>query len=157
MYLVHRFPYPPDKGDRIRSFNLLKFLSRRAAVHVACLADEEVDPAAETALRGYCERLATVRLGKWGRWMHSCSSLLRGRTATEGAFRSPEFQEIISSWGRETCFHACVASASSMVPYLKLPELRDKPAVVDLVDVDSEKWLDYAAASRGPKAWLYKT
>jgi sugar transferase (PEP-CTERM/EpsH1 system associated) len=43
-----------------------------------------------------------------------------------------------------------------MVPYLRLPELRDVPAVVDLVDVDSQKWLDYAAASSGPRAWLYR-
>jgi sugar transferase (PEP-CTERM/EpsH1 system associated) len=43
-----------------------------------------------------------------------------------------------------------------MAPYLRLPELRDLPAVVDLVDVDSQKWLDYAAAG-GPRAWLYRT
>jgi sugar transferase (PEP-CTERM/EpsH1 system associated) len=42
-----------------------------------------------------------------------------------------------------------------MVPYLRLPELRRLPAVVDLVDVDSQKWLDYARASRGPRAWLH--
>jgi sugar transferase (PEP-CTERM/EpsH1 system associated) len=44
-----------------------------------------------------------------------------------------------------------------MVPYLRLPELRDIPAVVDLMDVDSQKWLDYADASRGAKARLYRT
>jgi sugar transferase (PEP-CTERM/EpsH1 system associated) len=43
-----------------------------------------------------------------------------------------------------------------MVPYLRLPELRDVPAVIDLVDVDSQKWLDYAAASRGPRRLLYR-
>jgi sugar transferase (PEP-CTERM/EpsH1 system associated) len=43
-----------------------------------------------------------------------------------------------------------------MVPYLRMEELRGVPAVVDLVDVDSQKWLDYAAASRGPSAWLYR-
>ena len=54
-------------------------------------------------------------------------------------------------------FDAVLASASSMVPYLQREGLRDVPAVVDLVDVDSQKWLDYAAASRGPAAWLYRT
>jgi polysaccharide biosynthesis protein PslH len=48
-----------------------------------------------------------------------------------------------------------VISASSLVPYLLLPELRQVPALVDLVDVDSEKWLQYASASRAPLSWLY--
>jgi sugar transferase (PEP-CTERM/EpsH1 system associated) len=44
-----------------------------------------------------------------------------------------------------------------MVPYLRGPALRGTPALIDLVDVDSQKWLDYAATSRGPWAWLYRT
>ena len=54
LYLAHRVPYPPDKGDRIRTFHLLRSLSRRAAVHLACLADEDPDEASVAALRGYC-------------------------------------------------------------------------------------------------------
>ena len=34
LYVVHRTPFPPDKGDRIRAFHLLRHLSRRAAVHL---------------------------------------------------------------------------------------------------------------------------
>jgi sugar transferase (PEP-CTERM/EpsH1 system associated) len=44
-----------------------------------------------------------------------------------------------------------------MVPYLRLPELRAVPAVIDVMDVDSQKWFDYAAATRGPRAWLFRT
>jgi sugar transferase (PEP-CTERM/EpsH1 system associated) len=44
-----------------------------------------------------------------------------------------------------------------MVPYLRAEELAGVPAVIDLVDVDSQKWLDYAAAGRGPRAWLHRT
>jgi sugar transferase (PEP-CTERM/EpsH1 system associated) len=43
-----------------------------------------------------------------------------------------------------------------MVPYLRLPELCDVPSVVDLVDVDSEKWLEYSQGQRGPRSWLYR-
>jgi sugar transferase (PEP-CTERM/EpsH1 system associated) len=82
---------------------------------------------------------------------------MRGRTVTEGAFSSPALAATVSEWARLTRFHAALASASSMVPYLRLSSLRGVPAVVDLVDVDSQKWLDYAAASRGPAAWLYRT
>src|SRR5262245_26018287 len=88
LYLVHRLPYPPDKGDRIRAFHLLKFLSRRANLHLAALADEPVSEAAVTALRQYCERVTVVRLGRWSRWLKALGGLLRGRTVTEAVFRS---------------------------------------------------------------------
>jgi sugar transferase (PEP-CTERM/EpsH1 system associated) len=157
LYLAHRLPYPPDKGDRIRTFHLLKYLARLGAVHLACLADEPVDGAAVSALRGYCERVEVVRLGRWSRWLRALSALARGRTVTEGAFDEPALRAILRGWAARTHFHAALASASSLIPYLRLPELRGVPAVIDLMDVDSQKWLDYAAADRGPRAWLYRT
>lgn len=156
LYLVHRMPYPPDKGDRIRAFQVLRHLARKAAVHVACLADEPVDAATLEGLRNACHRLAVVSLGTGGRWGRTLGSLVLGRTASEGAFSSSELRGVLRTWCRHIRFQACLVSASSMVPYLHLPELRTVPAVIDLVDVDSQKWLDYAEGSRGLKRWLYR-
>jgi sugar transferase (PEP-CTERM/EpsH1 system associated) len=154
LYLVHRVPYPPDNGDRIRAFNILRFLAARARVHLACLADEPVEEAVP-ALRPYCERLGIVRL-RPTRWARSLVSLACGRSATEGAFASPALRALLRGWARGTRFHACLASASSMLSYLRLREWAGVPAVIDLVDVDSQKWFDYAAAGRGPRSWLYR-
>jgi sugar transferase (PEP-CTERM/EpsH1 system associated) len=156
LYLVHRLPYPPDKGDRIRAYHLLKYLSGRAAVHLACLADEPVDESAVAALRRCCARVAVVRLGRGSRWLRALASLAGGRTVTEGAFDEPALRDVVRSWAAETRFEAALASASSMAPYLRLFELRGVPAVIDLVDVDSEKWFDYARAGAGPRAWLHR-
>jgi sugar transferase (PEP-CTERM/EpsH1 system associated) len=84
-------------------------------------------------------------------------SVLRGGTASEGAFDSPELRQLVRTWAIQTGFHATLASASSMAPYLRLDELGAAPAVVDLVDVDSQKWFDYAAASSGLQAWMHRT
>ena len=156
LFLAHRVPYPPDKGDRIRSFQILRWLSRRAAVHLACLADEPVAPVVYETLRRTVERLSIVPLGRWSRWARAFGSLALGGTATEGAFASRALARVVEGWGRETRFHVALASASSVVPYLRLPALRGTPAVVDLVDVDSQKWLDYAAAGRPPRSWLHR-
>ena len=42
-----------------------------------------------------------------------------------------------------------------MAHYLRLPGLDKAMRIVDMVDVDSQKWLDYAAASRPPMSWVY--
>jgi sugar transferase (PEP-CTERM/EpsH1 system associated) len=156
LYLVHRVPYPPDKGDRIRAFHVLKHLARDASVSVACLADEPVADASIAELRTRCERVAIFPLSPWSRWPKALLSLLQGHTVSEGAFYSRALVATVGQWAKERAFDSVMLSASSLAPYLSLPGLREVPAVVDLVDADSQKWLDYAAASQWPRAWLYR-
>src|SRR5262249_20912596 len=152
---VHRVPFPPDKGDRIRSFHLLNYLSRRARVHLACLEDEPVTDETVATLHCCCERLAVVPLGPRQRWFRALASVVRGRTISEGAFDSPQLRAVLQTWAKDTTFVGALASASSVAPYLQSEQLKHVPAVVDLVDVDSQKWQDYAETSRGPRRWLY--
>jgi sugar transferase (PEP-CTERM/EpsH1 system associated) len=156
LFLAHRVPFPPNKGDRIRTFHVLQFLAKQADVYLACLADEPVAGRCVAELQRYCQRVVVVPQGPWARRLGIVSSLIHGRTATEGAFDSPALQAILRSWSKQIRFHGAWASASSMVPYLRLEELAGVPAVIDLVDVDSQKWLEYADSHRGPKAWLFR-
>lgn len=156
LYVVHRVPYPLDKGDRIRAFHLLRYLARHADVHLACLADEPVPAETLAVLRRYCIRVTVVPLGPT-RWMRAMVSLLRGRTVSEGVFQAPALAAAIRDWTLTTTFDASIASSSAVSPYLRLAELQNVPAIVDLVDVDSQKWLDYASAGAGWRSWLYRT
>jgi sugar transferase (PEP-CTERM/EpsH1 system associated) len=74
-------------------------------------------------------------------------SIARGRSASEGLFASRRLAKVVADWARQTRFDAVVAFCSSVVPYLRIPELAGVPALVDLVDVDSQKWLDYASGA----------
>jgi sugar transferase (PEP-CTERM/EpsH1 system associated) len=156
LYLVHRLPFPPDKGDRIRAYHLIRYLSQRVRVHLACLADEPVPDESLRALEELCARVAAVPV-RSSRWARALSSLARGGTATAGAFYSPGLVRVLREWTVDTRFGVALASSSAMVSYLRRRELAGVPAVVDLVDVDSQKWFDYAASSRGPRASLYQT
>jgi sugar transferase (PEP-CTERM/EpsH1 system associated) len=154
LFVTHRVPFPPDKGDRIRTYHLLRFLSRHARVHLATLADEPVSPETLTALAGLCVRAEIVPTGRLA-MVGGLRSLLVGRTISEGFFRSSRMRDVIRSWSAETGFIGAIASASSVAQYLKTRHLDGATRVIDLVDVDSQKWLDYAAATGAPKKWLY--
>jgi sugar transferase (PEP-CTERM/EpsH1 system associated) len=156
LHLAHRVPYPPDKGDRIRTYHTLARLAKKARVWLACLADEPVSAEADAALRAVAERVAVVPAGGRLRWLRGASSLALGGSATAGLFRSRALQRVLDRWSAEVRFDVCLASSSGMVPYQRRGRLREVPAVVDLVDVDSQKWLDYAAASGPPRSWLYR-
>jgi sugar transferase (PEP-CTERM/EpsH1 system associated) len=153
LYIAHRVPFPPDKGDRIRNWNLLQFLARRANVHLACLADEPVSEETRRAISKQCTQSAIVPISR-RRWRRSIAAALMGNTLSEGAFSSPELRATLRDWAGQTRFDAAIVSASSLTPYLR--QLCGVPAVVDLVDVDSQKWFDYAMASSFPKSLVYR-
>jgi sugar transferase (PEP-CTERM/EpsH1 system associated) len=154
LYLVHRVPYPPNRGDRIRSFHVLDFLSARADVYLATLADEPVSPDTVAALQQRSRQVAIEPLDK-SRWRRAMASLMAGRSATEGVFWSPRLSQFVRQWTRDVQFDAVAVFCSSMAPYLFMPELDGIPAIVDLVDVDSEKLLQYADSAKWLKRKLY--
>ncbi|AMV23493.1 hypothetical protein VT84_03725 [Gemmata sp. SH-PL17] len=156
LYLTHRVPYPPDKGDRIRTYHLLRQMVTRGRVWLGCLADEPVPPESLTALNDLCERVAVIPVGRVSRWGRAAWSLATGASLSEGLFASSGLARVLKQWAAETKFDTVVASSSALVPYLRIPALAGTPAVVDLIDVDSQKWLDFAAVGRAPKKWLYR-
>jgi len=155
LYLVHRFPFPPDKGDRIRAYHILQYLAKQGPVHLATLADEHVSEKNHAHLANACGKLAVIPLYR-SRFLRMLWFWATGRTASEGAFESPAMRIILRTWCQTHRYRACLVSASSLVPYLLMPELRGIPAVVDMVDVDSQKWFDYAARRGPPRSWLYR-
>ncbi len=155
LFLAHRVPFPPNRGDRIRSFHLLEYLAERGEVSLAYLADDTPEPATVETLGKMCRRVAVGRLGRL-RWLHAAGSLAAGRTATEGLFRCSSLRRTLGHWATETRFDIVMVFCSSMTQYLNVPGLAGVPVVIDLVDVDSEKWFDYARRARGPAGLLFR-
>ena len=154
LYLVHRMPYPPDKGDKVRSYHLLKHLAARHRVFVGTFIDDPEDVAHLEALRAMCADLQVITLNPRRARLASLGALLGGRALTLDYYDDRRLHR----WVRETIakqsINAALVFSSSMVQYLKAwPSL---PALVDLVDVDSAKWTQYAGEHRWPISWLYR-
>jgi sugar transferase (PEP-CTERM/EpsH1 system associated) len=158
LYLTHRVPFPPDRGDRIRTWNVLKFLAGRASIDLVCLADEPVSDATLQELRKVTNQLAVIPHSGRMRYARGAISMLLGRTVTEGLFHSPELAGVIREWSSRTTYDAVLASSSGVARYLSPPCVTvDSKRWVDLIDVDSQKWLDYAKAVRFPMSLIYRT
>jgi sugar transferase (PEP-CTERM/EpsH1 system associated) len=155
LFLAHRVPYPPNRGDRIRSYQILRFLAARHEVHLACTSDEPWTTSSAEHLAELCPRVFISPPARQRRWLSAAASFIRGRSATQGLFHSRRLGQTIDDWAATQNYDAVFAYCSSMAPYLLRPGLRHLPAVVDLVDVDSLKWMNYSAGSSGPKRLLY--
>lgn len=153
LYLVHRFPYPPNRGDRIRSYHLLKYLASRYNVYLGTLWDEEPTSHELEVVVGLCKQVAAFPIGRYSRWLYAAARLAGGRSATEGLFQSTGLARCVRAWMSTVKFEYTWAYCSSMVQYVD--RASKVPLIVDLVDVDSQKWFDYANYAQGWKRQLF--
>jgi sugar transferase (PEP-CTERM/EpsH1 system associated) len=154
LFLSQRVPYPPDRGDRIRSWQILKYLSDRADVDLACTADEPVTTGTYSVLAKRCRNICISDVSSF-RHVRALWGLLRGRSASEGVCADRTLSRRIAEWHRQRQYDAVFVYCSSMAPYLEAIEIEPRRVMVDLVDVDSRKWRQYAEAGTGPKRFIY--
>ena len=142
LYLAHRIPYPPNKGDKLRAFRQIEQLSRNHRVWCACFVDDPRDTRHVVGLSQFCERLITVELRPLQAKIRGLRWLLRGGTITEGYYAIRKMSAVLDDWQRTVDFDAVVAFSSSMASYAL--GISAKRRILDLCDLDSMKWSDYA-------------
>lgn len=154
LFIVHRMPYPPDKGERLRAFQELKALSQHFRITLATLAHSTEDYRSAAGIRHLCERIVVAPAGGRKGLIRGGLGMLAGRSVTEGYFHSPSLEKLVTnlSHGRE--FPVALGYSSSTLPYLLKANASHR--IMDLVDVDSEKWLAYAEKASWLTKWLYR-
>lgn len=152
LFLAHRVPFPPDKGERVRAFHELSALAPHFRVTLAALAHSPGDLASAEGLRPLCEEVLVARAGGLPGLVRGGLKLLTGGCVTERYFHSPSLRsQLIARAGDG--FDVVFAYSSGVLPLALAVPARAR--VMDLVDVDSAKWRAYAASARGPRRWLY--
>ena len=156
LYLSHRLPYAPNRGDRIRSFHLLEGLRSEAEVCVVSLVhdDEEAAHTGDLTARGMA--VTTARVGGPGRWVRALMALPGSEPVTHALLDAPDLGSVIEAAIARVRPDVVVALGSGMAKFALRSPLDRFPYVLDMVDVDSEKWRALAAATSPPKSWVYR-
>ena len=154
LFLVHRMPYPPNKGDKVRSFHLLQHLAQRHRVFVATFIDDPDDAVHLPKLREMCAGLHVARLHPRRARLASLRGLFTGEALTLPYYRDAGLQRWVDHTLGAERIDAAVVFSSAMAQYVQgRPGL---PMWLDFVDVDSAKWTAYAPQHRWPMSWLYR-
>ncbi|MDE2456338.1 MAG: TIGR03087 family PEP-CTERM/XrtA system glycosyltransferase, partial [Burkholderiales bacterium] len=153
LFLVHRMPYPPDKGDKVRSYHLLKHLGEAHRVFVGTFVDDPADLVHLEALRGLCADLLALPLNPRRARIASLAGLLDGRSLTLHYYRARAMRAWVRRIVATQDIAAIVVFSSSMAQYALGLGL---PVLIDFVDVDSAKWTEYAARHPWPLSTLYR-
>ncbi|PNU05034.1 TIGR03087 family PEP-CTERM/XrtA system glycosyltransferase [Novosphingobium guangzhouense] len=151
LFLAHRIPFPPDRGDKIRSHHVLKALSALAPVHVAAFLDDVNDQAYESDLArlaaSYCLTKRSKSLPFAG-----IEAIAKGRPLSLAAFHDRKLEAYVRELIANRDIDTIYVFSGQMAQYV--PQGFRGRVVADLVDVDSAKFEAYAAKGRGPRAWM---
>ncbi|MDX2029392.1 MAG: TIGR03087 family PEP-CTERM/XrtA system glycosyltransferase [Blastocatellia bacterium] len=154
LFLAHRIPFPPNKGDKIRSFHeLCALVERGHEVHLAAFADDLNDLNHQVELARLCASVHIVPLRSWIAKGRALLAMAGSGSLSRAYYRSAKMKRIVRRLLDLHGFDAVQVFSSTMAQYVP-EELRSR-TVVDLVDIDSQKWRDYARHTRGPLGWLY--
>ena len=149
LFLAHRIPFPPDRGDKIRAHHLLKHLANAAPVHVGCFSETEADRAAECELASVAASHCLVQRSK-PLALAGVEAVLASKPVSLTAFHSRR----LANWVNETLekhpIDTIFVFSGQMGQYIP-PDYAGQ-VIVDLCDVDSVKFEDYATA--GERVWL---
>ena len=149
LFLAHRIPYPPDKGDKIRAWNMLRHLAEQYRVHLATFIDAPEDVAGVEPWRRICASVVWRKLSPRRAKLRSLAGLLTRRPADAILFRRPAVACRRRPAGRRPR-PALVMSFARR--WLRTFPISGRTNVLDMVDVDSEKWRQYAETGIGPRA-----
>jgi sugar transferase (PEP-CTERM/EpsH1 system associated) len=152
LFLSHRIPFPPDRGDKIRSHHIVKRLARLAPVHVATFADDDSDMAEEVELATLAHSYHLARrlkpLGVAG-----MQSLISGKPTSLHAFYDRDLATYVEQIVRERPIGTIFVFSGQMGQYV--PAGFTGRVIVDLVDVDSAKFEAYSATTGGVIGRIY--
>ncbi len=151
LFLAHRMPFPPDRGDKIRSSHVLRALAALAPVHVATFAETAQDRAEEGELEAVATSHCLVSRTK-PLPLAGVEALLRGRPISLTAFRSARIADYVAKVLRERPISAIYVFSGQMGQYV--PADFAGRVIADFVDVDSAKFEAYGAQGSGPRSWI---
>jgi sugar transferase (PEP-CTERM/EpsH1 system associated) len=154
LLLVHRIPYPPNKGDKIRSWHLLRHLARRYRVHLATFVDDADDWQHVPLVQALCASSHFAALHPRAARLRSLGALPANRALSLDYYRDAGLRRWVDGTVRERGISRIVVFSSPMAQYAEPYAAARR--VVDLCDVDSDKWRQYADKKPWPASLLYR-
>jgi polysaccharide biosynthesis protein PslH len=154
LFIAHRVPYPPNKGDKIRSYHALRHLAARHRVHLCAFVDDPADLAHEEVLKELCASVRLIPLNVQVARLRSLAGLADGRPLGLPYYHDRQMQAHVQSLARERRIEHAFVFSSTMAQYVE--SLTGATRVLDMCDVDSDKWSQYAQRHRWPLSWIYR-
>jgi sugar transferase (PEP-CTERM/EpsH1 system associated) len=157
LFLTHRLPYPPNKGDRLRALHIVRTLSATTELEVVSLAHDDEELAhADELRRLFPVRVTALRTNPARNYLRAAAALTGARPLTHCLLDAPGLPAALRDIARHRPPDVVLAYCSGMARFALEPPLNRFPLVLDFVDIDSLKWAALARTTGWPMRWIYR-
>lgn len=157
LYLTHRVPYAPNRGDRIRAYQMVRYFKAQGiSVCLVALAHDAEEMNESVQLNGLVDEMHVVRVARTRNLLKAGVQVATKRPLTHVLLDSPKMHPVLERVCRKWQPDVVMAYCSGMARFAMQPPLDALPFVLDMVDVDSFKWEALAKAGWGPRQWIYR-
>jgi sugar transferase (PEP-CTERM/EpsH1 system associated) len=148
LFISHRIPWPLNKGEKIRGWNLIQHMSAKYRVHLGCVVDDPADMAHVAKLESVCASVGAFPIRRRTQLRRAMLHARPGRPLMPDFYYSPALQRWVDETLRRCSIDVVYIYSVAMGPYaIDLPHGRK---ILDAQDIDSEKWAEYAVKARFP-------
>jgi sugar transferase (PEP-CTERM/EpsH1 system associated) len=155
LFLMQRLPFPLIKGEKVRNWQILNYLTKWYDVHFGCLIDDPADFQHIDTVRALCKDMFTAPLDKRRAKLTCATGLLTGEPLSVTFFRDRGLRKWVEDVVTRVKPEMIFVNSSNMAPYiLDLP--RTGKRVVELGDIDSEKFRSYSETAGTPMRQVYR-
>ena len=147
LFISHRFPYPPDRGEKIRAFNVIRHLATRYRVLLGCLVDQASDWQHLGVLRELCADVGAFAMDKRVQKWRALARIRPGRPLMPDYYASRQLRAWVDAAVARERPDILYLYSTAMAPYGLHHAGR---RILDMQDVDSEKWAEYSRGARFP-------
>jgi len=156
LYLAHRIPFPPNKGDKIRSYHFLRGLAKHFDVYLAAFIDDPNDWQYVSNLKEICRDCFFAPLNPAKAKVGSLVGFATGEALSLPYYRNAAMSQWVNRTLSDRHIRHVFAFSSPMAQYVMGSKYSDLRRVMDFVDADSDKWLQYSKAKSWPASWVYR-
>ncbi|WP_375750128.1 TIGR03087 family PEP-CTERM/XrtA system glycosyltransferase [Vibrio sp. HN007] len=156
LYLCHRIPFPANKGDKITTCNILKFLSQHYDVYLGCFIDDPYDEKYKDDVRDLCKEAFFVDLSPAKAKIKGLSAFITGKPITLPHYHSRKMQQWVNSIVHKESIQKAFIYSGCMAQYVLTKDTPELHKVMQFADIDSDKWRQYSDKTKGIMSWVYR-
>lgn len=155
LFLCHRIPFPPNKGDKITTYNLVKYLASRYQVVIGCFIDDEHDRQYIDDVEAMSEELFTVDICGKSSLQSGVQSLIAGKPVSTHHYNNQAMQNWVDDVISRRNIDRLMAYSGGTAQFIEHQKYAGKKRILDMADVDSDKWRQYAENKPVYSSWIY--
>jgi sugar transferase (PEP-CTERM/EpsH1 system associated) len=154
LFLTHRIPYPPNKGDKIRSYHVLKYLAQHYRVHLGTFIDDPDDWQHVGTVKKLCGDTHFSALNPLRAKLRSLKALAINQALTLDYYQNQGMHQWVARVIKQHAIKRVLVFSSAMAQYAMGHQQAQR--IIDFVDIDYDKWQQYAQKKQWPMSWLYR-